>query len=405
MKRLVLASVLVSFGYADWSSDVLKKGTELYDSTKSRTIRLYNEKMEPETLSPEVMRVQRLNRAWDNVLDELQEGTVYIDAKKTAPESSWIGKDKEDVQKDINELFDTIIEGLVDDDLSSYKNGLEKLKAEISQNRAEILTCREKKIAAPVSSRLHTTRSEYDEKIGELQDENRILENEIRIIKSHLKKSFEQIGVMLSMEQIEVLLTRVDGDDIIKISVVMDTLQYITRQILHLMQESNEELVQAKKYYGMHQVLLELVVYIQQQYIDKTDQEYIPKITAIIDHAQEMIVQTERLKAEEEDSRRVSVYNHNIEALQWTAKVARQYRSDLIDSKQKMIEAQKVAQANLNVSRNTYETVSLSADLYDLISESQTMFVEIGKIQIPDIVPFENLQMQQKYKELTDSLK
>jgi hypothetical protein len=69
-----------------------------------------------------------------------------------------------------------------------------------------------------------------------------------------------------------------------------------------------------------------------------------------------------------------------------------------------MIEAQKVARANLKVSKNTYETVALSADLYDLISESQEMFVEISKIQVPDIVPFENTQLQQKYKELTEKI-
>jgi hypothetical protein len=69
-----------------------------------------------------------------------------------------------------------------------------------------------------------------------------------------------------------------------------------------------------------------------------------------------------------------------------------------------MIEAQKVALANLRVSKNTYETVSLSADLYDLISESQEMFVEISKIQVPDIIPFENVQLKQKYRELTEKI-
>ena len=69
-----------------------------------------------------------------------------------------------------------------------------------------------------------------------------------------------------------------------------------------------------------------------------------------------------------------------------------------------MIEAQKISLANLKLSKNTYATVSLSADLYTLISESQTMFEEVSKIQVPSIVPFENMQIRQKYLELTDSL-
>ena len=32
----------------------------------------------------------------------------------------------------------------------------------------------------------------------------------------------------------------------------------------------------------------------------------------------------------------------------------------------------------------------LSADLFDLINESQSMFEEVSKIQVPSLVPFEN---------------
>ena len=151
-------------------------------------------------------------------------------------------------------------------------------------------------------------------KIDETQKENVILENEIRIIKIDLKSNFKEIGVNLTSEQIEVLLTRVDGDDIIQISLVMETLKHITNQILELMKASKEELTQAKKYYGMHQVLLELVVYIQQQYIDKCDNVYLPKIDKMITDSEQMIENTNRLKGQEEDARRRSIYNHNLDA-------------------------------------------------------------------------------------------
>jgi hypothetical protein len=338
------------------------------------------------------------------VVDELQEGTHYIDELKRAPDSAWIGKDKEDIQEDLNALFDQIVKGLVGSDMMAYKEQMADLRKKIDANKEKILTYREERIAAPQKSTLYTTKSEYDEKIKDLKDENAILENRMRIIKENLRQSFADIGVNLSMAQVDVLLTRVDGDDIVQISLMMDTLKYITQQILQLMQESNEELKQAKKYYGMHQVLLELVVYIQEKYIDKCNNEYIPKISKIIADSKSMITQTQRLKAQEEDPKRASVYAHNIQAQEWTLKVAKRYREDLIRSRDKMIEAQKVALANLRVSKNTYETVSLSADLYDLISESQEMFVEISKIQVPDIIPFENVQLKQKYRELTEKI-
>ena len=70
-----------------------------------------------------------------------------------------------------------------------------------------------------------------------------------------------------------------------------------------------------------------------------------------------------------------------------------------------MIEAQKISKSNLTLSKNTYATVLLSADLFDLITESQSMFEEVSKIQVPNLVPFENFQMEQKYRELTEKLR
>jgi hypothetical protein len=185
----------------------------------------------------------------------------------------------------------------------------------------------------------------------------------------------------------------------------METLKHVTNQILALMKASKEELTQAKKYYGMHQVLLELVVYIQQKYIDKCNNVYIPKIDKMVTDSAEMMENTARLKGLEEDVRRRSIYASNLEAQALTNKVAKLYKQDIIASRNNMLEAQKIAKENLKLSKNTYATVMLSADLFDLISESQSMFDEVSKIQVPNLVPFENIQLEQKYKELTEKLR
>jgi len=118
-----------------------------------------------------------------------------------------------------------------------------------------------------------------------------------------------------------------------------------------------------------------------------------------------MIENTNRLKNNEEDARRRSIYHNNIEAQKLTNKAARRYKQDLISSRNNMMKAQKISKANLQLSKNTYATVLLSADLFDLISESQSMFEEVSKIQVPNFILFENIQMEQKYKELTEKLR
>ena len=401
MKSHYLLLLLVSSLQADWKSDMLEKSNQIYNETKDKTILLYKENVETLPLSKE----ERMNRVWNNIYNDLEEGAGYIDQLHNAPDSTWIGTDKKDVQKDINNLFETIVNALIEDDILIYKTKMAELKKEISNNKSTILKYREKRVGAPKSSVIYTTKSGYDNNIIEIKKENAILENEIRIIKENLKKNFSKIGVKLSSKQIDILLTRVDGDDIIQISLVMETLKHITNQILQLIRESSEELTQAKKYYGMHQVLLELVVYIQQQYINKCNNIYLPKIDQILSNSQNMIENTKRLKNLEEDSRRRAIYNNNLDAQILTNKAAKLYRNDIITSKNNMIEAQNISKENLKLSKNTYETVILSADLFNLISESQSMFEEVSKIQVPNLVPFENIQLEQKYRELTEKLR
>jgi hypothetical protein len=73
-------------------------------------------------------------------------------------------------------------------------------------------------------------------------------------------------------------------------------------------------------------------------------------------------------------------------------------------SKARMQEAQEHTKKNLLLAENTFSTVSLSSGLYNLIRQSQMMFDKISRIQIPQIVPFENMQIEQKYKELTKQI-
>ncbi len=76
---------------------------------------------------------------------------------------------------------------------------------------------------------------------------------------------FQLIGLDLDLEQIKVLLSRVDSENIIQMSVVFDVLKQITKQLMELTQSSGEEIKTAKKYYGMHVVLIEMVIHMQDQ--------------------------------------------------------------------------------------------------------------------------------------------
>jgi len=398
--HLFLLLVCSTLLQADWKNQMFEKGNTLYQNTRDKTIELYHV-FKPVSDTPETQQKVQINTLWEELLPQFEKGLRYTERLEEAPESSWIGRDKREVQQDINTLFDTMIDTLTEENFLSFKHEINILNKMIRNNKNTIADYREKKLSAPQESTLRTTQSDYMKKIQILQEENHTLKIRSEQIKKKLIKQFSNIGITLTEAQLNVLLTRIDGDDIIQMALMMDVLKQISKQIMVLMQENSEALAYAKKYYGLHLVMLEFIVYIQQKYIDKVNHVYLPKIDNIIFEAHAMITETKKLAASETSQRRREVYAKNREAQELTAHVAARYREDLIHTGTSIRNAQKITRKNLQLAENTYKTVILSADLYTLIAESQQMFSEVSRVQVPQIIPFENIQIEKKYYELT----
>ena len=70
-----------------------------------------------------------------------------------------------------------------------------------------------------------------------------------------------------------------------------------------------------------------------------------------------------------------------------------------------MQEALTLAKRDYRVAKNTFDTVKLSAELIRLMKSNQASFNALMNIQIPEIVPFKNIEMQKKFEELSLLLK
>ncbi len=403
-KYFFVTSLLISSLNADVLGEVLDKSKALYHGVKDKGAAVYHHITKEE--SDEERRTREFEEVWNRVRGKLVKGSELYSEKENAPESTlFFGTDKADIQEDIDDLLNDIIALLLNDDLLAYQEEIEDLNAKIAKDEIKLAEYKEERVGAPLKSMVHTTKAGYDEKIKNTQDEITIYKNRIKMVECHLGEQFAQLGVHLSEDQIEVLLSRADGNDIIEMTLLIDVLKQITDQILTLMHESGEDLLQAKRYYGMHLVSLALVVHLQQLYIDRVNGVYLPKIDQIIAKASEMMERTDRLMDSEQDHNRLAIYESNYKAQKFTKKVATLYRSELINSRSRMEVAMRETQKNLQVAENTFATVSLSSGLYNLIAQSQMMFDKISRIQMPQIVPFENLQIEQKYKELTKQIR
>ena len=383
-------------------------GTEAWDKTKQAwdsANENFSESEETRKQSRAEQEQERFAEMWNNVFSQLEDGLEVVDDIKKAPDSAFFGEDKKSLRKDLNAVLDNTLVLLEDKSINDYRAQIERFNQLIETSRSSIAQYREDKVTAPKEHSVKTTRDDYKKKIAEEKENISLYQLEIKKITVHFKERLHDIGVDLTQDQVNILLARVDADDIIQMSVVFDVLKQITSQLMQLTQESGEDIKQAKKYYGMHVVLLELVNYMQQKYIDMVDTVYIPKIDTIIANTIKTRNNARKYISSETNAKRIASYKNNINALNLTLKTAKLYQENLKEQKHKVVAAQKVLQRDLNLSQNTYDTVEISADLLSVLKTSKDSFDALMSLQVPQIVPFENMQMQQKYQELSKLLK
>ena len=375
-----------------YSNTVLDKSKDYYDKITSDTI-------SAENLTPSVILEEKkshIRDVWGDVLSNLDTALKINSEIDTAPESRFFGSDKKSLAKDQMDVFETIESLLSSPAISKNREAIEALKQRIREKKNIISDYMEKRIVAD-----NKERADYDNKIDELKSDIAELARRINDEKDKLQKRFHASGLLLNNDQVDVLLSRVDANDIIKMSLVYDVLADITQQLMGLTKESNENIHQARKYYGMHVVLLKMIINMQDNYVKKLEDEYLPKIELISMETRRIRDESSQLLKSENKQERKALLRKNLKSQELTLKVAKLYAEQLNKQKAKVQKARDLIIADYKVAKNTYDTVKISADLISLMKTNRASFATLMNLQVPEIVPFENIEMQRKFEELS----
>ena len=372
-------------------------GGKALDTTKE----VFKETEENKQHSYQQDKTTRFNELWEDVFPKLGEARSVFDELSIAPETSWLNADKKSLRTDLNDLLDEILVLMDDESIVKYRHRLNDLRDRVKEKQNSIQAYREARVTAPVSHTLKTTKAGYDESIKNTELELTDIHEEIDRVTDKFSVKLREVGIDLPTEQIRVLLSRVDSDDIIQMSVVFNVLKEITGQLMELTQSTGENIINAKKYYGMHVILLETIVFMQSKYISQVDNLYIPKLKNIISTTMDLKRTTIKSAGRDTDKNRNAVYKLNAKAQELTIRTAKLYTERLNDYRGQVADARRTAKKNLMLAINTYQTVQMSSELLQLIKESKNSFDTLINLQVPNIVPFENLEMQKKFEELT----
>jgi len=347
---------------------------------------------------------QRIKEIWEPLLEKLHQGSKVRKQIAETPSFTFWGEDKEAVIKDYQDIIDQIIMLLRNPSLEKNRNAIRELKNRIETLNNEISQLKEQRIVAPIDDSLTTTKSEIDKKIAQRKKQIDDDQDQIDHLLTQFKIKLTEMGIDLNRAQIEMLLVRVDADDIVQMFAVLDILKEITQQLSQLLNESQEDLLQARRYYGMHLILLEMVAQMQQTYLGHIDTLYVPNLEQLYDKTLTIQANSKERIQQDNNINRKKIYQRNIKAQDLTLKIIKIYIKQLLEQKSKIMTAQDNLKKDIDLAQNTYNTVMISSELSHLLQTSIEAFDTLQQIQLPEIIPFENIQMQKKYAELSRSL-
>ena len=99
-----------------------------------------------------------------------------------------------------------------------------------------------------------------------------------------------------------------------------------------------------------------------------------------------------------------SILKQNIESNKFSNEVVGMYREILLAQEENLKKAMKDSKNNVDVAYSTFDTVTISSNLVNLIDTTQDEFNKVMNMQIPQIVPFENKILEERFIDISNRI-
>ncbi len=350
-----------------------------------------------------------IGEKWNKLHGELDEALTLINEQRTAPDASWVPfkNDKDSLEADIEKLLEEVIDILNISDLTEIKKEIRAAQGNVRDYRKRISRLQTEKLMAPDKVAgwkvWKKDVADYEEKIADYQasiDEN---EDRIAALKALFLEKIESIGIVLTEDQIDTLIYSVTGDDDVEMIAVFDNIKILTEKLRELTKDSRENIETARRYYGMHVVLLKTLLHLQETYIERIDERHLPALEAIAEENRALMAGTETLLKNCAPQHREQ-YVANLEAQRLTDKTAGLYMRYLRQNRERVTASRSKILREFEVAENTYHTVSTAYALIAVMRNADRFFNALSALQTPDLLTFDNREMREEFRKLTSKM-
>ena len=404
LHKLIFFTFLSLNVYSQESDNsIISEVADFFDFSKSAVIR---------TLEALEKDLENANESDVDVEDKIDALRIKVDkimelkeSEENASSFTIISMSKKDYRIKIDDVLQDMEPILFDGEVVDYSNRIQRAKTLIEESNQKIVQLNEDLIFNKDDGGFFSKSNE------DLENEKAELEYVIERSKTlidnlefDLKKRLDAIGIKVTREQVRVLTSRVDGDDLAKTFAIFDVTKQISSTLEELMKTNSFDSSTTVKYYGIYVLLSELLAYAQRVYIEKIDDLYLPSIEVIKDDINDSIQFNNRAIREASNQQNKNILKQTNESNKFALEVADFYKNVLSGQKKQLERALKRTNEQISVAYSSYDAASVSFNLLSLINQSEDEFGKILNLQIPEIVPFENDELEQKFNELSDRI-
>lgn len=327
--------------------------------------------------------------------------------KEEANASSFtiLSKSKKDYRLNINKVLKEIEPILFDGQIVDYSSRIRSARGNIKNLIDEKAQLNERLIFSSNESSLFASsesdlRDEFSN-IEELIEKYKLLIIELEL---DFQRKMAALGIELSTDQIKVMTTRIDGDELARSFAIFDVTKQISNSLAKLVEENSFSGSNIVKYYGVYVILSEILAFSQKNYVDKLENVYLPALNQISRNVDETITFSKQSLKDASSETNKAIFNKNIEANVFTLFVIDEYREILLNQLISINNAIEKTKEQIAVAYSTYDTAVNSANLVNLINETQNSFSQIMNMQLPEIIPFENEELELKFQQISDQV-
>ena len=387
------------------SNSILNKTLDSFSSIMNELDQAIDEEIASLKSSEEEESKIDIQDKMDSIRIHLEDITNLKKKESSASNFTIISKSKKDYRIKIDEVLEEIEPILFDGEVVNYASRIREIRKNIKDFETQKVRLNEKFVFAPEKESL--LKSSKKEIKNEIKKIDRLIKKSYKLIDElefDLKRKMHKLGIKLTREQIRVMTTRIDGDDLSRSFAIFDVTKQISETLSKIMTENSFSGTATVKYYGTYVVMSEILGFSQRRYIEKIEDTYLPALDKIEKNIKDAIefAETSIKGAKTEQSKKI--LKSNIKSNEFTMKVLGQYRNILINQMKSLQNALERTKEQITVAYSTYDTAANSANLVNLINQTQDSFNKIMNMQLPNIVPFENKELEIKFLEISDQL-